>query len=194
MAAAGERGTRAEQVMQVEKELFELYADPQLNTKPEQLSFRGGSFYSEVALELIRAIHNNLGTQLVVNTANRGAIHGLPDDAVIEINCIVDAQGAHPLTFGPLPEPMQAPDAAGESLRTSNHRSRGARRSPQRVAGADRQPVSGQRQPGAAAAGRGVDDKRAVFAAVQVSGYTQPDRGSARRTHFFSRNSGVGRW
>ena len=90
------------------KELFELYADPQLNTKPEQLSFRGGSFYSEVALELIRAIHNNLGTQLVVNTANRGAIHGLPDDAVIEINCIVDAQGAHPLTFGPLPEPMQA--------------------------------------------------------------------------------------
>ncbi len=100
--------TRAEQVMQVEKELFELYADPQLNTKPEQLSFRGGSFYSEVALELIRAIHNNLGTQLVVNTANRGAIHGLPDDAVIEINCIVDAQGAHPLTFGPLPEPMQA--------------------------------------------------------------------------------------
>ncbi|MEX0634342.1 hypothetical protein M8494_30190 [Serratia ureilytica] len=25
-----------------------------------------------------------------------------------EINCIVDAQGAHPLTFGPLPEPMQA--------------------------------------------------------------------------------------
>ena len=90
------------------KELFELYADPQLNTKPEQLSFRGGSFYSEVALELIRAIHNNLGTQLVVNTANCGAIHGLPDDAVIEINCIVDAQGAHPLTFGPLPEPMQA--------------------------------------------------------------------------------------
>ncbi|HDG0628985.1 TPA: 6-phospho-beta-glucosidase [Serratia marcescens] len=108
MAAAGERGTRAEQVMQVEKELFELYADPQLNTKPEQLRFRGGSFYSEVALELIRAIHNNLGTQLVVNTANRGAIHGLPDDAVIEINCIVDAQGAHPLTFGPLSEPMQA--------------------------------------------------------------------------------------
>ncbi|PVF57991.1 6-phospho-beta-glucosidase, partial [Yersinia pestis] len=74
MAAAAERGTRAEQVMQVEKELFALYADPHLDTKPEQLSFRGGSFYSEVALELIRAIHNNLGTQLVVNTTNRGAI------------------------------------------------------------------------------------------------------------------------
>ncbi|MFZ1874312.1 MAG: 6-phospho-beta-glucosidase [Chania sp.] len=106
--AAAERGTRAEQVMKVEKELFELYADPHLDSKPEQLSFRGGSFYSEVALELIRAIHNNLGTQLVVNTANRGAIRGLPDDAVIETNCIVDAQGAHPLAFGRLPESMHA--------------------------------------------------------------------------------------
>lgn len=108
VAAAAERGTRAEQVMKVEKELFELYADPQLDSKPEQLSFRGGSYYSEVALELIRAIHNNLGTQLVVNTANRGAIRGLPDDAVIETNCIVDAQGAHPLTFGTLPDAMHA--------------------------------------------------------------------------------------
>ena len=108
IAAAAERGTRAEQVMKVEKELFELYADPHLDCKPEQLSFRGGSYYSEVALELIRAIHNNLGTQLVVNTANRGAIRGLPDDAVIETNCIVDAQGAHPLTFGTLPDAMHA--------------------------------------------------------------------------------------
>lgn len=93
MAAAAERGTRAEQVMQVEKELFALYADPHLDTKPEQLSFRGGSFYSEVALELIRAIHNNLGTQLVVNTTNRGAIRGLSDDSVVETNCIIDAKG-----------------------------------------------------------------------------------------------------
>ncbi|TQI77696.1 6-phospho-beta-glucosidase [Serratia fonticola] len=108
VAAAAERGTRAEQVMKVEKELFELYADPHLDSKPEQLSFRGGSFYSEVALELILAIHNNLGTQLVVNTANRGAIRGLADDAVIETNCIVDAQGAHPLAFGELPDAMHA--------------------------------------------------------------------------------------
>lgn len=108
ISAAAERGTRAEQVMKVEKELFELYAAPHLDSKPEQLSFRGGSFYSEVALELIRAIHNNFGTQLVVNTANRGAIRGLPDDAVIETNCIVDAQGAHPLTFGQLPDSMHA--------------------------------------------------------------------------------------
>jgi len=104
--AAAERGTRAEQVMKVEAELFELYADPQLDHKPEQLNFRGGAYYSEVAVELIRAIHGNSGKVLVVNTPNKGAIQGLPDDAVIETNCVIDAQGAHPLAFGLLPTAM----------------------------------------------------------------------------------------
>lgn len=104
--AASGKGTRAEQVMKVEAELFELYASPQLDKKPEQLSQRGGSFYSEVALELIDALHNNLGKQMVVNTANNGAIQGLPDDAVIETNCVIDALGAHPLAFGKLPPLM----------------------------------------------------------------------------------------
>ncbi|HEY3985540.1 6-phospho-beta-glucosidase [Cedecea sp.] len=104
--AANGKGTRAEQVMKVEAELFELYANPQLDKKPQQLSQRGGSFYSEVALELIDALHNNLGRQMVVNTANNGAIQGLPDDAVIETNCVIDALGAHPLAFGKLPPLM----------------------------------------------------------------------------------------
>lgn len=103
---AANEGTRAEQVMKVEQELFELYQDPNLDHKPEQLSFRGGSFYSEVAIELVCAIHNNLGTRLVVNTTNNGAIIGLPDDAAIETNCIIDSQGAHPLAFGHLPDSM----------------------------------------------------------------------------------------
>ncbi|WP_336777473.1 6-phospho-beta-glucosidase [Pantoea sp. USHLN256] len=105
-AQNGHEGTRAEQVMKVEAELFALYADPQLAHKPEQLSFRGGAYYSEVAVELISAIHNNSGKNLVVNCRNAGAIHGLPEDAVVEVNCLVDAQGAHPLVFGELPPLM----------------------------------------------------------------------------------------
>ena len=105
-AQNGHQGTRAEQVMKVEAELFALYADPHLAHKPEQLSFRGGAYYSEVAVELISAIHNNSGKNLVVNCRNNGAIHGLPDDAVVEVNCLVDAQGAHPLVFGELPPLM----------------------------------------------------------------------------------------
>jgi 6-phospho-beta-glucosidase len=106
LADAGSKGTRAEQVMQVEEALFKLYADPALDKKPQELSQRGGSFYSEVAVELINALHNNLGVEMVVNTANNGAIQGLPNDAVIETNCLIDALGAHPLAFGKLPPLM----------------------------------------------------------------------------------------
>ncbi|NIY46590.1 6-phospho-beta-glucosidase [Cedecea colo] len=106
LADADSKGTRAEQVMKVEEALFKLYADPNLDKKPDELSQRGGSFYSEVAVELINALHNNLGVEMVVNTANNGAIQGLPDDAVIETNCLIDALGAHPLAFGKLPPLM----------------------------------------------------------------------------------------
>lgn len=103
---AKEKGTRAEQVMKVEEELFRIYADKNIDCKPEQLGFRGGSFYSDVAVELMKAIHTNSGKVMVVNTRNNGTITGLPDDAAIETNCIIDAQGAHPLTFGKLPLSM----------------------------------------------------------------------------------------
>ncbi|WP_314144061.1 6-phospho-beta-glucosidase [Buttiauxella noackiae] len=106
LSDAATKGTRAELVMKVEESLFKLYADPNLDKKPEELSQRGGSFYSEVAVQLINALHNNLGIEMVVNTANNGAIQGLPDDAVIETNCLIDALGAHPLAFGKLPPLM----------------------------------------------------------------------------------------
>lgn len=59
-----------------------------------------------MAVELINAIYNNLGAEMVVNTRNNDAIHGLDDDAVVETNSIIDAQGARPLAFGPLPPAM----------------------------------------------------------------------------------------
>ena len=90
--------------------------------------FRGGAYYSEVAVELISAIHNNSGQNLVVNCQNRGAIHGLPDDAVVEVNCVVDAQGAHPGVWRAATADARA-DAADQSLRAINHRRGGARRS-----------------------------------------------------------------
>ena len=41
-------GTRGQQVKQTEAELFELYKDPNLNYKPEQLTKRGGTHYSQM--------------------------------------------------------------------------------------------------------------------------------------------------
>ncbi len=103
LEAAKSGATRAEQVMKTEQELFALYADPNLNDKPSQLEKRGGAFYSEVSLNLVDAIWNNRKTINVVNTRNNGAISGLPNDAVVEINAVVDADGAHAVSFGTLP-------------------------------------------------------------------------------------------
>ncbi|EOD00093.1 6-phospho-beta-glucosidase [Caldisalinibacter kiritimatiensis] len=97
------KGTRAEQVLKIEKELFEVYKDPNLNQKPEQLEKRGGAYYSDAAVSLISAIYNDKKEVHTVNVRNNGAISNLPDDVVVEINAIVDKTGAHAITVGQLP-------------------------------------------------------------------------------------------
>jgi 6-phospho-beta-glucosidase len=89
--------TRADTVKKVEAELFELYKDPELNIKPPQLEKRGGAYYSEVAMNLISSIYNNTKDIQTVNVRNNGIIRCLPDDVSIEVNCVIDADGAHPL-------------------------------------------------------------------------------------------------
>ena len=67
-------GTRGQQVKETENKLFELYKNPNLDHKPEELSKRGGAYYSDAACECINAIYNNKQTHMVVSTKNRGAI------------------------------------------------------------------------------------------------------------------------
>lgn len=90
-------GTRADEVMKVEAELFELYKDPNLAIKPPQLEKRGGAYYSEVAVNLMSSIHNDKKDIQTVNVRNRGIISCLPDDACIEVNSIIGSEGAQPL-------------------------------------------------------------------------------------------------
>ena len=96
--------TRGEEVMELEKGIFAAYADETRNTKPELLAKRGGGGYSEVAMSFIEAVHNNVDTQMVVNVPNRGAIPFLPDDAVVEIGCLVNQRGMAPLHVSHVPE------------------------------------------------------------------------------------------
>jgi 6-phospho-beta-glucosidase len=95
--------SRAEQVMEIERELLELYRDPTLDTKPELLEHRGGAFYSEAAAQLVASLHAGTGDVQVVDVRNQGALPDLPDDAVVEIPARIDRDGAHPLPLGPLP-------------------------------------------------------------------------------------------
>ena len=95
-------GTRGQQVKQTEAELFELYKDPELNYKPEQLTKRGGTHYSDAACECINSIYNDKRTHMVVSTENKGAAPDLKPDSIVEVSSIIGARGAQPIAFGEL--------------------------------------------------------------------------------------------
>ncbi|MEU1475220.1 6-phospho-beta-glucosidase [Streptomyces sp. NPDC001668] len=60
--------------------------------------------YEKVALALMRAIARDERTTLILNVRNQGTLSVLDGDAVIEVPCLVDANGAHPVSVAPLPD------------------------------------------------------------------------------------------
>ncbi|MBD7911030.1 MULTISPECIES: 6-phospho-beta-glucosidase [Clostridium] len=93
-------GTRAEQMKEVEAALFEVYRNPDLNKKPEELQKRGGAYYSDAACECISAIYNNKRIHMVVSTENNGAIPCLDSDSIVEVSSLISANGAEPIAWG----------------------------------------------------------------------------------------------
>lgn len=100
---AEHEGVRGESVKKVEEELFELYRDPGLKIKPPQLSGRGGAHYSDAACDLISSIYNDKRDIQVVSVKNNGANPDLPENAVIERNCVIGKNGAEPIALGHMP-------------------------------------------------------------------------------------------
>ena len=101
---AEQRGssTRAEQVMDIDRELLDMYRDPSLDEKPALLARRGGAFYSEAAVQLIASLHDGRGDIQVVDIPNGSTLPGLEADAVVEVPALIDRDGAHPLSQAPL--------------------------------------------------------------------------------------------
>lgn len=100
---ASRKKSRAEQVMEIEDRLLEIYADPGQAEKPAELEKRGGAFYSRAALDLVLAIHTDSGRRQIVDARNGGAIACLPEDCVVEVPCAIGAGGANPLALDPPP-------------------------------------------------------------------------------------------
>lgn len=98
-----EHGVRAEVVKRVEAELFELYADPELNEKPHQLEERGGAHYSDAACSVIDSIYNDRGDIQYVDVLNNGAVSNLPAESAVECAAAITADGPKPLVVGELP-------------------------------------------------------------------------------------------
>jgi len=90
--------TRAEEVMEIEKQLLDIYEDAQ--DIPDELSKRGGSLYSTAAAHLIRDLKSGYGKVHIVNVRNEGAISNLPDDYVLEIPCYIKGGKPMPISLG----------------------------------------------------------------------------------------------
>ena len=88
---------RAQEVMEIERGLLELYRDPMLNEKPELLEQRGGAFYSEAATGLAVSLAAGDGTVHVVDVRNGTTIEGLAPDDVVEVPARIEADGPVPL-------------------------------------------------------------------------------------------------
>ncbi|MDX6243462.1 MAG: 6-phospho-beta-glucosidase [Frankiales bacterium] len=93
---------RAEEVLEIERVLLDMYADTTLDHKPELLEQRGGAYYSEAAAALVTSLLTGDGGHHYVDVRNNATIAGLPSDAVVEVPATVDAAGAHPLPVSPL--------------------------------------------------------------------------------------------
>jgi alpha-galactosidase len=63
----------------------------------------GTSKTREQQVPIIDALVNNNEGQFQVNVPNRGILHGLPDDLVVEIPAVINQKGIRPLAVSQLP-------------------------------------------------------------------------------------------
>ncbi len=104
--------SRAEQVIDNEGELLDMYRNPNLDEKPKLLERRGGAYYSEAAAQLIASLHDGRGDVQVVDIRNGDgagvrALPDLPDTAVVEVPARITRDGAVRIPQAPLAPEMR---------------------------------------------------------------------------------------
>ncbi len=62
-----------------------------------------GEGYAGVALDIMEAIVTDEPLYTALNVPNHGAIDGMRADDVVEVSCVVDREGPHPLPIGAVP-------------------------------------------------------------------------------------------
>lgn len=104
-----ERPRFYDELRQKRRKIREVADDQSIDVKevwPED--FMVGTLSGEQQVPFINAIVNNIKTRLVLNIANRGLLPYLPEDVVVEVPVLVDAEGIHPEGIDPcLPKRIQ---------------------------------------------------------------------------------------
>jgi len=99
---------RATRVAEIERELLRMYRDPALTEKPALLEQRGGAYYSEAAVGLVRSLSGAGDAIHEVDIRNAGTLAGLAGDDVVEVPARVSRDG-----IAPLEQPPLAPELLG---------------------------------------------------------------------------------
>ncbi len=102
--------TRAQEVMEIERKLFEIYADESVVEKPQELSLRGGAYYSRIAVKIIESLMKEQPTDEIVITQAKDAFPGIEDHQTVEIPAMLSSNGVEPK---PLPYPLERHLLAG---------------------------------------------------------------------------------
>lgn len=66
--------------------------------------YKSAAGYERIAIDVMRAICANNATIMPVDVSNVGSVDDLEDEDAVEVPCVIDANGAHPLTAGHLPD------------------------------------------------------------------------------------------
>jgi 6-phospho-beta-glucosidase len=108
--ALRERESRAEMIMGELPIYFEHYREESRKKIPDVVRMRGGTkAFGDYAIDVIRAIVEDSGKKFILNVHNQNSIPGFDDDRVVEVPCIVDRIGAHPIRQAPMSHEGLAP-------------------------------------------------------------------------------------
>jgi 6-phospho-beta-glucosidase len=84
----------------------EAAPDPRGGDEPDEM-FEGDG-YEGLATAVMTAAVQRRKIPLILNVPNRGAIPNLRDDDVVEVTCLADEHGAHPIAQGSMPSAQLA--------------------------------------------------------------------------------------
>ena len=81
--------------------MAEAKSGPEPEPEPHEATPLEEQGYAGVALQVMGAIAENRRATMVLDVRNGTTVAGLPEDAVVEVPCVVDATGVHPLATPP---------------------------------------------------------------------------------------------
>ena len=100
----GSGRTRAQEIMDSLPPILASYREQADSDDPQPAPGRFSAEHGDFAVAVIVAALSEEPRRFVLNVPNRGAIDGLPDDAIVEVPCILRGREIERQHMGPMPE------------------------------------------------------------------------------------------